>query len=327
MSLFNKPDRPAEPTSGGWLSRLSERLSATRQTLSDGVGGTLFGRKSLNADFWENLEAQLLRADLGVEATQAVIDGVQQRCSRRELTDPAAVYATIKTVLREMLAPCTKPLRVDSKVRPFVIMVVGVNGAGKTTTVGKLAYQFAQANKRVMLAAADTFRAAAREQLQAWAERAHAPLITGSGDDAAAVAHDALRAAISRGHDVLLIDTAGRLHTQTGLMEELKKVKRVLSKLDGAAPHEVLLVLDAGNGQNILSQLQQFHAAVGVTGLCLTKLDGTAKGGVLFAVARKLPVPIRYVGVGEDLDDLRPFDAAEFVDAVLPNTPAHASTA
>lgn len=321
MSLFKTPDPQIKPSSGGWLSRLSERLSATRETLSKGVADTLFGRKSLDAEFWEDLEAQLLRADLGVEATQTVIDGVQQRCSRRELTDPAAVYAAIKALLREILAPCAQPLQLDPSARPFVIMVVGVNGAGKTTTIGKLAREFSQAKKRVTLAAADTFRAAAREQLQAWAERNRTPLITGSGDDAAAVAHDALRAAASRGQDVLLIDTAGRLHTQAGLMEELKKIKRVLAKLDAQAPHEVLLVLDAGNGQNILSQLQHFHAAVGVTGLCVTKLDGTAKGGVLFAVARKLPVPIRYVGVGEGLDDLRPFDAAEFVDAVLPDAP------
>ena len=293
------------------LSSLAERLSATRQALGRGLA-SLFGGGALSADTRDDLEAALLQADLGVTATTRILEQLDRQ-------DAANPRDGLRAVLLAMIATCEKPLAIPATPRPYVIMVVGVNGAGKTTTIGKMAHHLHQAGHRVMLAAGDTFRAAAVEQLKVWGERNQVPVIAQpTGADAAAVAHDALQAARARGSDVLIVDTAGRLHTQSGLMDELRKIKRVLQKIDPAAPHEVLLVLDAGIGQNALAQLKHFHDAVGVTGLVLTKLDGTAKGGVVFALAEQFKLPIRFIGVGEGIDDLRPFVATDFVDALLP---------
>ncbi len=324
MSLFKKnssrEETPEQPK--GWLSRLGGKLAKTRDSFSRGMGDLLLGKRQLDASLLEELETLLLTADVGVDVTEAVIGDLTDRIKRKELSDSEAVYQALREILLEILQPSNQPLVIPSAPRPFVIMVVGVNGAGKTTTIGKLANKFKAQGLQTMLAAGDTFRAAAVEQLQVWAQRNDIPLISqGTGADAAAVAHDAMRAALARGRDVLIVDTAGRLHTQSGLMDELKKIKRVLGKVDERAPHEVLLVLDAGIGQNALAQLEHFSAAVGVTGLCLTKLDGTAKGGILFAIAKKTGVPIRYIGVGEAIDDLREFDAEDFVEALLPATP------
>lgn len=324
MSLFKKNSRPDETPEQpkGWLSRLGGQLAKTRASFSRGMGDLLLGKRQLDAALLEELETLLLTADVGVDVTEAVIEDLTGRINRKELADADAVYQALREILLEILRPSHQPLVIPSAPRPFVIMVVGVNGAGKTTTIGKLANKFKTQRLQVMLAAGDTFRAAAVEQLQVWAQRNDIPLISqGTGADAAAVAHDALRAALARGRDVLIVDTAGRLHTQAGLMDELKKIKRVLAKVEESAPHEVLLVLDAGIGQNALAQLEHFGAAVGVTGLCLTKLDGTAKGGILFAIAKKTGLPIRYIGVGEAIDDLREFDAEDFVEALLPAAP------
>lgn len=323
MSLFKKnssrDETPEQPK--GWLSRLGGKLAKTRDSFSRGMGDLLLGKRALDAALLEELETLLLTADVGVDVTESVIEELTGRIRRKELADSGAVYQSLRELLLEILQPSNKPLHIPATPRPFVIMVVGVNGAGKTTTIGKLANKFKAQGLQVMLAAGDTFRAAAVEQLQVWAQRNDIPLISqGTGADAAAVAHDAMRAALARGHDVLIVDTAGRLHTQSGLMDELKKIKRVLGKVEQSAPHEVLLVLDAGIGQNALAQLEHFTVAVGVTGLCLTKLDGTAKGGILFAIAKKTGIPIRYIGVGEAIEDLREFDAGDFVEALLPAT-------
>jgi len=306
------PPDPA-PSSSGFFGRLSERLSATRRALAQGFN-ELLGAGTQDPAVLEDLEAVLLQADVGIEATGRILETVQR----------AGGSAPPRTVLREalleLIRPCQQPLVIHPDRRPTVIMVIGVNGAGKTTTIGKLARRLKDEGHAVMLAAGDTFRAAAVDQLKVWGSRNEVPVIAQqTGADAAAVAHDALQAAQARGTDVLIVDTAGRLHTQGGLMDELKKIHRVLQKLDPTAPHEVLLVLDAGIGQNALAQLEHFHAAVPVTGLVLTKLDGTAKGGVVFAMAARQPVPIRFIGVGEGVDDLRVFDAEEFVEALLPN--------
>jgi fused signal recognition particle receptor len=293
------------------LARLTERLAATRRTLSRSFA-ELLGAGGFDRAVLEDLEAALLGADVGIEATARIIDNLRQASG----TD---ARAALRAALLDLIRPCEQPLHVPHPGRPFVIMVVGVNGAGKTTTIGKLAHRLKAEGRSVMLAAADTFRAAAIDQLRVWGSRNDVPVIAQeTGADAAAVAHDALQAAIARGTEVLIVDTAGRLHTQSGLMDELKKIRRVLQKLQPSAPHEVLLVLDAGIGQNALAQLEHFHAAVGVTGLILTKLDGTARGGVVFAMAAKRPLAIRFIGVGEGIEDLRVFNAAEFVDALLP---------
>jgi fused signal recognition particle receptor len=316
----NKTEEPkkSEPREG-WLTRLGGKLGKTKQSFSRGLGDLLLGKRELDANLLEELETLLLTADVGIEVTQSVLDTITDRIGRKELRDTHAVYRTLRQILFDTLAPSSKPLTIRAENRPFVIMVVGVNGAGKTTTIGKLAHKFQDEGHSVMLAAGDTFRAAAVEQLQVWGARNNVPVISqAAGADAAAVAHDGLRAAMARRSDALLLDTAGRLHTQSGLMDELKKIKRVLTKVESTAPHEVLLVLDAGNGQNALAQLEHFRAAVGVTGLCLTKLDGTAKGGILFAIAKKTGLPIRYIGIGEGVEDLREFDAHDFVDALLP---------
>jgi fused signal recognition particle receptor len=300
------------PQTTGVLSRLAERLTATRRALAQGFG-ELIGSRAPDATVLDDLEATLLQADVGIEATTRILETVTHAPGSGDWR------AVLRGALLDLIRPCQAPLAVSADRRPFVIMVVGVNGAGKTTTIGKLAHRLQADGHKVMLAAADTFRAAAVDQLKVWGARNGVPVIAQpTGADAAAVAHDALQAARARGIDVLIVDTAGRLHTQSGLMDELKKIQRVLQKLDPSAPHETLLVLDAGTGQNALAQLEHFNAAVGVTGLALTKLDGTAKGGVVFAMAAKRPLPIRYLGVGEGVDDLRRFDAEEFVEALLP---------
>ena len=259
-----------------------------------------------------------MTADLGVDATQTIIADLTQRVARKQLGDAESLFSALREDMIALLQPSCKPLIIPEQNTPFVILMIGINGVGKTTTIGKLAKQFQQQGKSVMLAAGDTYRAAAVEQLQVWGERNNIPVISQhSGADSASVIYDALQAAKARNIDILIADTAGRLHTQSNLMEELKKVKRVMGKLDDSAPHEVMIVLDAGTGQNALSQVVQFNETVGITGITLSKLDGTAKGGIIFAIAKKTGLPIRYIGVGETIDDLRPFNAEEFVDALL----------
>ena len=302
----------------GLFARLKHGLGRTRSSLGEGLGRLLLGRKAIDDELMEEIETQLLVADLGVDATRGIIDELTQRVSRKQLKDSEALYAALREDMRAILEPCSQPLRIAAEHQPFVILVVGINGAGKTTTIGKLAKRLQGEGKSVMLAAGDTFRAAAVEQLQVWGERNAIPVIAQhSGADSASVIFDTVQAAKARGIEVVLADTAGRLHTQANLMEELKKVKRVIGKLDDSAPHEVLLVLDAGTGQNALNQARQFQEAVQVSGIALTKLDGTAKGGIIFAIARSLGLPIRFIGVGEGIEDLREFDAAEFIDALF----------
>ena len=300
------------------FGRLKQRLNRTSSKLTEGFASLILGKKVIDDDLLEELEMQLLTADLGVEATQTIISDLTQRVARKQLSDPDALFTVMLDDMVNILQPSCQPLVIPEKEGPYVILMVGINGVGKTTTIGKLAKQFQNQGKSVMLAAGDTFRAAAVEQLQAWGERNNIPVISQhSGADSASVIYDSLQAAKARNIDILIADTAGRLHTQTNLMEELKKITRVMGKLDETAPHEVMLVLDAGTGQNALSQATQFNQAVGVTGITLTKLDGTAKGGIIFAIAKKMGLPIRYIGVGETIDDLRQFQAEEFVDALL----------
>ncbi len=311
-------DAEASEKRPGLFARLKSGLSRTRGSLTEGIGDLLLGKKQLDDDLLEEIETQLLVADMGVEATQAIISDLTQRVSRKQLADSEALFAALREDMAAMLEPVNKPLVIEAGKQPFVILVVGINGAGKTTTIGKLAKRLQNEGKSVMLAAGDTFRAAAVEQLQVWGERNAIPVIAqGSGADSASVIFDAVQAAQARNIDVVIADTAGRLHTQSNLMEELKKVRRVMGKLDQSAPHEVLLVLDAGTGQNAVNQAEQFHQAVAVSGIALTKLDGTAKGGIIFAIARKMGIPIRFIGVGESIDDLRVFDSGEFIEALF----------
>jgi fused signal recognition particle receptor len=302
----------------GLFSRLRQRLSRTGDTLTEGMAALVLGKKEIDDDLLIELEDRLLLADVGVDATRELVDRLAARVKRRQLADVDAVMAALHEEMVALLKPVAQPLMIDTHAKPFLILVIGVNGAGKTTTIGKLAKRLQHEGCSLMLAAGDTFRAAAVEQLQTWGNRNHVPVVAqGSGADSASVIFDAMQAARARQTSVLIADTAGRLHTQTNLMEELKKVKRVTAKLDETAPHEVLLVVDAGNGQNALRQAEEFHRALGVTGICVTKLDGTAKGGILFAIAKRLGLPIRFIGVGETLEDLRVFDADEFVAALL----------
>ena len=316
-----KPETsPGEEKNRGLFGRLIQGLSRTRSSFSAGLADLTLGKKKIDDELLEEIETLLLTADVGVEATQRIIADLAGRISRHELNDAEALYQALQDDMRGILAPSDVPLEISAAHKPFVILMVGVNGAGKTTTIGKLAKRLQAEGRSVMLAAGDTFRAAAVEQLQTWGERNDVPVISQqSGADSASVIFDAIQAAQSRSIDVLIADTAGRLHTQSNLMEELKKVKRVMGKLDASAPHEVLLVVDAGTGQNALNQAQQFDEAVGLTGITLTKLDGTAKGGVIFAIAQKMQIPIRFIGVGEGIDDLRPFNAEEFVAALFAN--------
>lgn len=310
------------PASGGLLGRLRTGLATARHSLGRGLSDLLLGARQLDAGLLDDLETLLLSADVGVETTQFLLADISARVGRHELADTRAIYALLRQRILDIVQPVSAPLAVDPGARPFVIMAVGVNGVGKTTTIAKLAHRLKHSGHSLMLAAGDTFRAAAAEQLKVWAERLDVPVIAQPpGADAAAVAHDALHAARARGTDVLIVDTAGRQHTHAGLMDELKKIRRVLQKLDPAAPHEVLLVLDASTGQNALSQLKHFHEAVGVTGIALTKLDGTARGGILIAIARQYRVPLRFIGIGEAIEDLQPFRASDYVDALLPAQP------
>ena len=310
------PEAPAAPAGKpGWRERLRRTSAAL------GLGGLFSRNPRLDDDLLDEVETALLTADVGVAATTALVESLRRRMKAREFADARAMLAALRSDLVEMLRPVAVPLRIESTARPFVLLTVGVNGVGKTTTIGKLARRFKDERRSLMLAAGDTFRAAAVAQLQAWGERNGVAVIAqGQNADAASVAFDALQAARARGIEVLIADTAGRLHTQTGLMNELGKIKRVLQKLDPAAPHEVLMVIDGTTGQNALSQLRQFHAAVDVTGLVVTKLDGTAKGGVVFALAREFGIPIRFAGIGERPEDLRVFDPEAFVDALLPES-------
>jgi fused signal recognition particle receptor len=309
---------PATQEKPSFFARLKQGLSKTSASLGEGMASLFLGKKAIDDDLLDDLETRLLTADVGVEATTAIIGNLTKRVARKELADSGALYKALQEELVTLLKPVEQPLVIDSGKQPYVILVVGVNGVGKTTTIGKLAKKLQLEGKKVMLAAGDTFRAAAVEQLQVWGERNNIAVIAQhTGADSASVIFDAVQAAKSRGIDVLIADTAGRLHTKDNLMEELKKVRRVIGKLDDTAPHEVLLVLDAGTGQNAINQAKQFNQTVNLTGLALTKLDGTAKGGVIFALAKQFGLPIRYIGVGEGIDDLRPFEAQAFVQALF----------
>ena len=311
----------------GFLRRLRNRLNRGNSWLTYDLTNLVRGRR-IDASILEELETRLISADVGVEATERILEDLRRRVARQELADVEALIAALRQSIAEILRPCARPLVIDAGHRPFVILVVGVNGSGKTTTIGKLARRCTDEGKSVLLAAGDTFRAAAVEQLKVWAERSGAAFAAqATGADPGAVVFDALQAARARGSDVMLADTAGRLHSQSHLMEELKKVKRVLQRVDPSAPHEVLLVLDANQGQNALAQARQFGEAVGVTGLVLTKLDGTAKGGIVIAIAQQLKIPIRYIGVGEASEDFGEFDADAFAAALVegPAGPAAAS--
>jgi fused signal recognition particle receptor len=311
-----KAEAPAESSSkASWAERLKQGLSRTRSQLGNQLA-SLFGGGKIDADVYEELETILLTSDVGISATQALLDDIKQRVAHQALSDTTQLKAALKESLMALLAPLEKPLN-TSEHQPFVIMLTGVNGAGKTTTIGKLTHLFQAEGKSVLIAAGDTFRAAAREQLQAWGERNDVHVVSSEGGDAAAVIFDAINSAKAKGIDIVLADTAGRLPTQLNLMEEISKVKRVINKALPGAPHEVLLVLDANTGQNAVMQVKAFDDALGVTGLVLSKLDGTAKGGVIAAIAQTRPIPIRFIGVGESIEDLRPFKASEFVEALF----------
>jgi fused signal recognition particle receptor len=309
------------PKVRGFFKRLRAKLNTGPAWLTTDIKELLPGRK-IDAQILDDLETRLITADVGVEATTRILEDLRKRVARKELDDVDALLKALHDAMTAILAPVEKPLTIAHGHKPFVILVVGINGAGKTTTIGKLAHRLLAEKRSVMLAAGDTFRAAAREQLEVWAERNHVPLIAQqAGAEPAAVIFDALQAARARNIDVLIADTAGRLHTQTHLMDELKKVKRVLARLDPAAPHEVLLILDGTIGQNAVAQAEQFNKGLGVTGLVITKLDGTAKGGVVLAIAQKLGIPIRFIGIGEQSEDFGTFNASEFVSALLKSAP------
>jgi fused signal recognition particle receptor len=320
------PLEPAEPKAGGWLARLKSGLTKTREKLGAQVAGLFGAGRKLDEAFYEELETVLLSADVGITATTHLIDALRAQARRERYTEAAQLRGALAENLTAMLKPIEQPLDIGTH-QPFVIMLAGVNGAGKTTSIGKLAHYYQAQGKKVLLAAGDTFRAAAREQLMVWGERNNVTVISQATGDSAAVMFDAMHAAVARGIDVVLADTAGRLPTQLHLMDEIKKVKRVIDKALPGAPHETLIVLDANNGQNALAQVKAFDDTLGVTGLILTKLDGTAKGGVIAAIAHMRsgnsaqPIPVRFIGVGEGLEDLRPFKAAEFVDALLDQAP------
>ena len=302
----------------GFFSKLKQGLHKTREKMGGGLATLVLGSKKIDEDLLEELESQLIMADVGVQTTQKIMGNLTKQVARKELANPDALWRALKRELSGLLENVDQPLIIDTTQKPYVILMVGVNGVGKTTTIGKLAKRYQQQGLSVMLAAGDTFRAAAVEQLQVWGERNHITVVAQhTGADSASVLFDAMQSAQAKGVDVLIADTAGRLHTKSNLMEELIKVKRVMQKLDAAVPHETLLVLDAGTGQNALNQVEHFHKAVGLTGLALTKLDGTAKGGVLFSLADKFAIPIRFIGVGEGIDDLRPFDSKQFIEALF----------
>ena len=312
--MTNEADKPGVR---GFFKRLRAKINVGPAWLTTDIKELIPGRK-IDAEILDELETRLITADVGTEATRRILDDLRRQVARKELGDVDALLAALHKAMVDILAPVERPLVIDRAIKPYVILVVGINGAGKTTTIGKLAHRLLTEGRSVMLAAGDTFRAAAREQLTIWAERNGVPIIAQqSGAEPAAVIFDGLQAARARNIDVLIADTAGRLHTQTHLMDELKKVKRVLARLDPAAPHEVLLILDGTIGQNAVAQAAEFHKGLGVTGLVVTKLDGTAKGGVVLAIAQRLGIPIRFIGVGEDTEDFGVFNASEFVSALL----------
>src|SRR3984885_3081607 len=320
--MTNEADKPGVR---GFFKRLRAKLNTGPAWLTTDIKELLPGRK-IDAEILDDLETRLITADVGAEAAARILDDLRSRVARKELNDVDALLKALHDAMFDILKPVEKPLTLDPRIKPYVILVVGINGAGKTTTIGKLAHRLLAEGRSVMLAAGDTFRAAAREQLEVWAERNKVPIIAQQGGaEPAAVIFDALQAARARNIDVLIADTAGRLHTQTHLMDELKKVKRVLARLDPSAPHEVLLVLDGTIGQNALAQAAEFHKGLGVTGLVVTKLDGTAKGGGGLAIPQKLGLPIRFIGVGEDTEDFGVFSASEFVSALLKSEPRDAA--
>jgi fused signal recognition particle receptor len=303
------------------FARLKSSLSRTRSQLGSKLANLVLGKKAIDIDLVNQLEKILLEADLGIVVTKTIIQNLTASLNRKQLNNAEDLFAQLKAELENQLLPLQQPLVISTDKKPFVIMMIGVNGTGKTTSIGKLAYQFKNQGYSLSLAAGDTFRAAAVEQLQVWADRLSLPLIKQhTGADSASVLFDALQSTQAKQQDILIADTAGRLHTKSNLMDELKKIKRVLGKLDPTAPHEVLLVIDATTGQNALQQAEVFTKEIGVTGLILTKLDGTARGGIVFAIGQKLGLPIRYIGVGEDIEDLRPFDAKAFVEALFDET-------
>lgn len=306
-----------KPGEGGFFSRLVKGLLKTKQNIGAGFRSFFLGKK-IDDELFEELEEQLLIADIGVPTTSKIIKNLTEHASRKELQDAELLYQQLKVEMADILEPVAQPLEIDSTKKPYVILMVGVNGVGKTTTIGKLARKFQAEGKSVMLAAGDTFRAAAVEQLQVWGERNHIPVVAQStGSDSASVIFDAMQSAAARNIDILIADTAGRLQNKNNLMDELKKIVRVMKKYDETAPHEIMLTLDAGTGQNAISQAKLFNEAVGLTGISLTKLDGTAKGGVIFAIADQFKLPIRYIGVGEKIEDLREFNAKEFIEALF----------
>jgi fused signal recognition particle receptor len=320
--MTNEADKPGVR---GFFKRLRAKLNQGPAWLTTDIVELLPGRK-IDAEILDDLETRLIMADVGVEASSRILEELRKRVARKELNDVDALLKALHEAMSQILSPVEQALVIDSAARPFVILVVGINGAGKTTTIGKLSARLLAEGKSVMLAAGDTFRAAAREQLEVWAERNNVPIVAQqSGSEPAAVIFDALKAARARNIDVLIADTAGRLHTQTHLMDELKKVKRVLARLDPSAPHEVLLVLDGTIGQNAVAQAEEFNKGLGVTGLVITKLDGTAKGGVVLAIAQRLKIPIRFIGVGEQSEDFGVFSASEFVSALLKSEPRDAA--
>ncbi|EHO46234.1 signal recognition particle-docking protein FtsY [Haemophilus sp. oral taxon 851] len=308
-----------KPSEGGFFSRLVKGLLKTKQNIGAGFRSFFLGKK-IDDELFEELEEQLLIADIGVPTTSKIIKNLTEHASRKELQDAELLYQQLKVEMADILEPVAQPLEIDSTKKPYVVLMVGVNGVGKTTTIGKLARKFQAEGKSVMLAAGDTFRAAAVEQLQVWGERNHIPVVAQStGSDSASVIFDAMQSAAARNIDILIADTAGRLQNKNNLMAELKKIVRVMKKYDETAPHEIMLTLDAGTGQNAISQAKLFNEAVGLTGISLTKLDGTAKGGVIFAIADQFKLPIRYIGVGEKIEDLREFNAKEFIEALFVN--------
>ncbi|MFW0039389.1 MAG: signal recognition particle-docking protein FtsY [Coxiella endosymbiont of Dermacentor silvarum] len=305
------------PLKKKWIDHLGERLKRTRHRLTDGFRSLLLKKKTIDANLLEELETILLSADVGIEASKTILNNLSQRFDQKSLANSTALINAFKKELFSILEPCQRPLKINQS--PFVILTVGVNGVGKTTTIAKLAYFYQLQGKRIMLAAGDTFRAAAIDQLQIWGERNNVPVITQrtSSADSASVIYNALEETIARNYDILIADTAGRLHTQFHLMDELKKIKRVMQKISSEAPHETLLVIDAGTGQNGFHQANQFNKYIELTGIALTKLDGTARGGIIFSIAQKMRLPIRFIGIGEKINDLRPFNAKEFTNALF----------
>ena len=308
----------SEESSQGFFGKLIQGLGKTRANLSAGLGNLILGSKSIDESLFDEIENRLLSADVGIEATDHIIDRLKQKLNRKQLANPDQLLESLKSELVELLRSSDLPLEISTDNKPFVVLVVGVNGVGKTTTIGKICLRLQSQGFKTVLAAGDTFRAAAVEQLEEWGNRNDVPVVAqATGADSASVIFDAYQAAKARGADVLLADTAGRLHTKSNLMNELEKIVRVLKKQDDALPNEIMLVLDATTGQNALSQAKSFHQSVNLTGICLTKLDGTAKGGMVFAISKQLGLPIRFIGVGEKIDDLRPFSAEQFVEALF----------